>query len=115
MAKLKRRKCRIKLNDILNERLDSLEDNSSLEVFEPKNSAQMEFLKLVDEALEEEDNLKYTEKTGQKKKKRRSRNKGNVRISQVTTEDIQRVPLSVVLILSSLFLLFVYIVWNIIF
>lgn len=115
MAGLRRRKCRIKLNDILNERLDSLEDNSSLEVFEPKNSAQMEFMELVNEALKEEDNLKYEKGIDQKKKKRQSRDKGNVRISQVTTEDIQRVPLSVVLILSSLFLLFVYIVWNIIF
>ena len=57
MPKFKKRKCKIKLNEILNERLDSMEDNSSLEVFEPKSSMQMDFFNLINEAVEKEENL----------------------------------------------------------
>ena len=47
MSKEKKRKCRIHLNDSVNQKLDALEDHSALEVFEAKSSAHDDFLEMV--------------------------------------------------------------------
>ena len=111
MPKFKKRKCKIKLNEVLNERLDSMEDNSSLEVFEPKSSMQMDFFNLINEAVEKEENLEEEKQNI----KRKRQGKRNSQIKSVTTDEMQSKSLSVVLILCFLFLLFVFIVWKIIF
>lgn len=64
MGKLKKRKERIKLNDIVNEKLDSMEDNSALEVFTPKKDSNIYFRDLASSAIEDE--LKESEKNNVK-------------------------------------------------
>lgn len=108
MAKYVKRKCRIKLNNLINERLDALEDNSSLEVFQPKSSKQLEFFNIVNEAIsEEETTSKYTEKYSKRKVE-------NVKVSNISVGGIGKRSLGVVFIWCSLFVLFVYIVLKII-
>ena len=56
MAKLKKRKERVKLNEVLNRHLDEMEDTSSIDVFTPKKDANLEMIEMVNEALVEEKN-----------------------------------------------------------
>lgn len=56
MAKLKKRKERVKLNEVLNRHLDEMEDSSSLDVFTPKRDAHLEMAEMVNDALIEEKN-----------------------------------------------------------
>ena len=65
MSKVKKKKCRIHLNDNVNQKLDALEDHSALEVFEARNSAQDDFLEMVSKAVEEE---QLIDKNGRKRK-----------------------------------------------
>lgn len=72
MSKIKKKKCRIHLNDSVNQKLDALEDHSALEVFEAKSSAQDDFLEMVSKSVEEE---QFIDKNGRKRKVRSSANK----------------------------------------
>ena len=54
MGKIGRKKERIKLNEVLNDRLDSMEDSSALDVFTPKKDINMELMDMVNESLENE-------------------------------------------------------------
>ena len=54
MSKLKKRKERVKLNEVLNRHLDEMEDSSSLDVFTPKRDANLEMAEMVNKALIEE-------------------------------------------------------------
>ena len=99
MAKINKKKTRIKLNETLNSQLDAMEDNSSLEVFMPKNSTQLEFYDLVNDAIAQE------ELSDKKEKK--------VRIKKAY--DNNTVSIFVILSLLSLFLVFIYFIWNILF
>ncbi len=56
MAKLKKRKERVKLNEVLNRHLDEMEDTSSIDVFTPKRDANLEMAEMVNQALIEEKN-----------------------------------------------------------
>lgn len=49
-----RKKERIKLNEVLNNRLDSMEDSSALDVFTPKKDMNMDLMNMVNESLENE-------------------------------------------------------------
>lgn len=62
MGKIMKKKERIKLNDIVNEKLDSMEDTSALDVFTPKKDEDIYFRDIASEAIESE--LKGSEKDG---------------------------------------------------
>lgn len=67
MGKISRKKERIKLNEVLNNRLDSMEDSSALDVFTPKKDMNMDLMNLVNESLEKETgkrDLKNTDGSG---------------------------------------------------
>lgn len=99
MAKINKHKARIKLNETLNSQLDAMEDNSSLEVFMPKNSTQFEFYDMINDVIVQEE---LSDKKGKK-----------VKVSKAS--DTNSVSIFVVLGLLSLFLVFVYFIWNILF
>ena len=101
MSKAKKRKSRIKLNETLNRQLDEMEDNSALEVFEPKGSSQLEFFNLVNEAMEQEDLQNNTSK-----KKNRAGRKNN--------ETIGAGGIFLILVLCLLFVGFLFVLSNII-
>ena len=65
MSKAKKRKARIKLNETLNRQLDAMQDDSALEVFEPKSSSELNFYSLINEAMEQEE---IQNNTGKRKK-----------------------------------------------
>ena len=54
MGKIGRKKERIKLNEVLNDRLDSMEDSSALDVFTPKKDINMELMDMVNDSLDNE-------------------------------------------------------------
>lgn len=58
MGKIIRKKERIKLNEVLNDRLDSMEDSSALDVFTPKKDMNMDLMNLVNESLDSESGKK---------------------------------------------------------
>lgn len=53
---IRRRKSRIKLNDVMNEKLDSIRDDVSLDVFRPKIASEDVIMNLAYQAMEEEEN-----------------------------------------------------------
>lgn len=54
---IRRRKSRIKLNDVMNEKLDSIRDDVSLDVFRPKIASEDVIMNLAYQAMEEENNM----------------------------------------------------------
>lgn len=50
VGKVKKKKERIRLNESLNNQLDSMEDTSSLDVFTPKKDNNLVFMDMVNEA-----------------------------------------------------------------
>ena len=109
MAKFTKKKCRIELNTVINKKLDTLEDNSLSKIFQPKDSTQLEFYNIVNEAvLEEEKSLKNTNNKYSEKKLE------NVKVSNISVGGAGRGSFGVVFIWCSLFVLFVYIVLKII-
>lgn len=108
VAKINKKKSRIKLNETLNSQLDAMEDNSSLEVFAPKNSAQLEFYDMVNEAIEKEELLAVENNKKNKKNKK-------VKIDSVTQSSMESSSLLITLLLFALFGIFVFTVWQIMF
>jgi hypothetical protein len=70
MSKAKKRKARIKLNETLNRQLDAMQDDSALEVFEPKSSSELNFYSLINEAMEQEEIQNNTGKCKKNKLKK---------------------------------------------
>jgi hypothetical protein len=70
MSKAKKRKARIKLNETLNRQLDAMQDDSALEVFEPKSSSELNFYSLINEAMEQEEIQNNTGKRNKNKLKK---------------------------------------------
>lgn len=70
MSKAKKRKARIKLNETLNRQLDAMQDDSALEVFEPKSSSELNFYSLINEAMEQEEIQNNTGKLKKNKLKK---------------------------------------------
>ena len=96
MSKAKKRKSRIKLNETLNRQLDAMQDNSALEVFEPKSSSELNFYNLINEAMEQED----IQNNGYKKNKLK---KGGKSVLEIL----------LIMILCMLFVTFVYTILKI--
>lgn len=101
---VRKRKCRIKLNDIMNEKLDSIEDDVSLDVFRPKVSKEKQFMDIAYEAMEQEEQIKNT---GFGKRKNR--------VITTSSKGIGKGSVLWLIVLSFLFLLFVLVLWNIMF
>ena len=101
MAKKNKQKTRLKLNETLNLQLDAMEDNSSLEVFMPKNSTQLDFYNIVNDAIDKE------ELNNSKSKK--------VKVKNVSNMNNNSVPIVVSVGILALCGCFVYFVWNMIF
>ena len=110
VAKINKKKTRIKLNETLNSQLDAMEDNSSLEVFAPKNSAQLEFYDMVNEAIEKEELLAV-----ENNKKNKNKKNKKVKIDSVTQSSMESSSLLITLLLFALFGIFVFAVWQIMF
>ena len=106
VAKINKKKSRIKLNETLNSQLDAMEDNSSLEVFAPKNSAQLDFYDMVNEAIEQEELLAVEDKKKKKKK---------TKVNNVTQSSMENSSLVLTLLLLVLFGIFVFAIWQIMF
>ena len=105
MAKVNKKKARIKLNETLNSQLDAMEDDSVAEVFAPKNSAQLNFYDMVNEAIELEE--LETKKKGKKKKV--------VVKDNVSHYSMQSTPILLVILLFGFFGGFVFLLWNLLF
>lgn len=102
MAKKNKQKRRLKLNETLNSQLDAMEDNSSLEVFMPKNSTQLDFYNIVNDAIDKE------ELNNSKSKKVKVKN-----VSNMNNNNSVSIVVSVGIL--ALCGCFVYFVWNMIF
>ena len=106
MAKVNKKKTRIKLNDSLNSQLDAMEDNGVAEVFAPKNSAQLNFYDMVNEAMELEE-LENNKKVKRKKKV--------VVKDNVSHYSMKTTPILLTILLFALFGGFVFLLWNLLF
>lgn len=95
MSKAKKRKVRIKLNETLNKQLDAMQDDSALEVFEPKGSSELNFYNLISEAMEQEE--------VQNKKSKNKVKKGGKSVLEIL----------LILIFCMLFVTFVYTILKI--
>ena len=107
MAKINKKKSRIKLNETLNSQLDAMEDNSSLEVFAPKSSAQLDFYDMVNDAIEKEELLAIENNKKKKKKK--------TKVNNVTQSSMENSSLAITLLLFVFFGIFVFAMWQIMF
>lgn len=103
MSKAKKRKARIKLNETLNKQLDAMQDNSALEVFEPKGSSELNFYNLISEAMEEEEVQNKKSKNKVKNKVKNGVKKGGKSVLEIL----------LILIFCMLFVTFVYTILKI--
>lgn len=68
MAKNKKRKSRLHINESLDKRLEEMDKNAAIEVLLPKNTSKSEIDCLFDEAIEKENNKFSSSKIRENKK-----------------------------------------------
>lgn len=103
MQKKRKERCNIKMNDVLNKHLDSMEESVALDVFKPKIGDD-NFFNIVEQAIESD--------SGEKQGKR----KRETKVKESKPQNLNTIAFSLVsLLFLSLFIGFLYIAWNILF
>lgn len=114
MSKMKKREPLIKMDQILQDKIDSmdyvdLEDRNAEEMYTPTKSKQLQFFDMVNEAIEEEEEL------GKRKGKLKRKKRKNTRTKSVVIDDNGNNPIAIALVLCFLFVLFIGVMGVIVF
>ena len=103
MQRKRKERCNIKMNNVLNKHLDSMEESAALDVFKPKIGDD-NFFNIVEQAIESD--------SGEKQGKRKRETKAK----EFKPQNLNTIAFSLVsLLFLSLFIGFLYIAWNILF